>query len=315
MHPSPRARRVRLSRLAAVAVLLALVATACSGSDAAEEGGFPQQSFGDLPAEIDYVAMGDSYSAGPLVTTVRSDPSGCVRSTDNYPAFLAGWLDVETYTDVTCSAADTGDFTRRQQMVDGKRVAPQLDAVSTDTDLVTLGIGGNDFGIFSSLVGCAEGCSPKQQKRLLRDAARVEARVRKVVEAITDRAPEAEVFVIGYPQVLPEDESCGAVPLTPAQLDAAAEIAGRLNGSLAAGAEGASASYVDVSDASEGHDVCAGKAAWINGPEMLPGIAAPFHPVLDGMRGVAAEVFSEITGDEAPQAERAAPPRDAVVRN
>ena len=50
------------------------------------------QTFGDLPAEIDYVALGDSYSAGPLVTTVRSDPSGCVRSTDNYPAFLAGWL-------------------------------------------------------------------------------------------------------------------------------------------------------------------------------------------------------------------------------
>ena len=306
---------VSTARLSVVLALLLSVTTACWSGDAAEEGGFPRETFGDLPADIDYVALGDSYSAGPLVTTVRSDPSGCVRSTDNYPAFLAGWLDVETYTDVTCSAADTRDLTRRQRMLDGKRVAPQLDALSVDTDLVTLGIGGNDFGIFSSLVNCAEGCSPKQQLRLLRDADRVEARVRKVVEAIVDRAPEAQVYVVGYPQVLPEGESCRAVPLSPAQLDAAAQIAGRLNGSLAAGAEGASASYVDVGEASEGHDVCAGKAAWINGPEMLPGIAAPFHPVLEGMRGVAAEVFSEITGDEAPEAERAAPPRDAVVRN
>lgn len=298
-----------------VGALLAVVATAGCSSSGADEGGFARETFGDLPAEIDYVALGDSYSAGPLVTTVRSDPSGCVRSTDNYPAFLAGWLDVATYTDVTCSAADTRDLTGRQRMIDGERVAPQLDALSAGTDLVTLGIGGNDFGIFSSLVGCVETCSPKLQNRLLRDASRVEARVQKIVEAIAERAPEAEVYVVGYPQVLPEGESCRAVPLSPEQLEVAAEIAGRLNGSLAAGAEGASASYVDVVQASKGHDVCAGKAAWINGPEMRPGIAAPFHPLLQGMRGVAGEVFAQITGDEAPQSERAAPPRDAVVRN
>ena len=249
------------------------------------------------------------------MTTVRSDPSGCVRSTDNYPAFLAGWLGVATYTDVTCSAADTRDLSRRQRTLDGKTVAPQLDALSAETDLVTLGIGGNDFGIFSSLVGCVEDCGPQQQQRLLRDAGRVEARIRKVVQAISKRAPEAQVYVVGYPQVLPEGESCRAVPLTAAQLDAAAGIAQRLNASLNAGAEAGNASYVDIGPASEGHDVCAGKAAWINGPKTRLGIAAPFHPVLEGMRGVANEVFSEITGDEAPQAERANPPRDAVVRN
>ena len=48
---------------------------------------------------------------------------------------------------------------------------------------------------------------------------------------------------------------------------------------------------------------------------MRMGVAAPFHPMLAGMRGVAAEVFATITGDEAPAAERATPPRDAVVRN
>jgi hypothetical protein len=33
------------------------------------------------------------------------------------------------------------------------------------------------------------------------------------------------------------------------------------------------------------------------------------------MRGVAEEVFRSVTGDEAPEAETASPPRDAVVRN
>lgn len=301
-------------RCFAVLAVLLLTTTACWSGDAAE-GMLEPRTFGDLPAEIDYVALGDSYSAGPLITTIRSDPSGCVRSTDNYPAFLAGWLSVETYTDVTCSAADTADVTGRQRLVDGKRVAPQLDALSTGTDLVTLGIGGNDFSIFSSLLECVDGCTPQREAALLRDAGRVEQRVAGAVRAIAERAPDAEVFVVGYPQVLPAEKTCRAVPLPPAQLATAAEIAARLNASLRAGAEAGGAAYVDVDPASEGHDVCAGKAAWINGPQMRLGIAAPFHPVLAGMRGVAAEVFTAVTGDGAPAGERAAPPRDAVVRN
>jgi lysophospholipase L1-like esterase len=302
-------------RLVAALAAVLFVTTACWSGDAAEEGVLEPQAYGDLPAEIDYVALGDSYSAGPLVTTIRSDPSGCVRSTDNYPAFLAGWLSVESYTDVTCSAADTADLTASQLLLDGKRAAPQLDALSEDTDLVTLGIGGNDFSIFSSLIDCIEACSDEVQHLLLQNAGRVEQRVAGAVRAIAERAPEAEVYVVGYPQVLPERKTCRAVPLPQAQLAAATRIATRLNESLLAGAEAAGATYVDLDPASAGHDVCAGRAAWINGPQMRMGIAAPFHPVLAGMRGVAAEVFAAITGDEAPAGERATPPRDAVVRN
>lgn len=300
-------------RVAACLTGVVLAATACS--DDADPDLLEPPTFGDLPAEIDYVALGDSYSAGPLITTVRSDPSGCVRSTDNYPAFLAGWLSVATYTDVTCSAADTDDLTSRQRLLDGKRVAPQLDALSAETDLVTLGIGGNDFGIFSSLLECVDGCTPQRERALLRDAGRVEQRVAGAVRAIAERAPDAEVFVVGYPRVLPAEETCRAVPLPPDALAAAAGIASRLNASLRAGAEAGGAAYVDVDPASEGHDVCAGQAAWINGPQMRLGIAAPFHPVLAGMRGVAAEVFAAVTGDDAPAGERAAPPRDAIIRN
>lgn len=293
---------------------LLLAATACSSASGIDDMLEPQ-TFGDLPADIDYVALGDSYSAGPLVTTIRSDPSGCVRSTDNYPAFIADWLSVETYTDVTCSGADTDDLAGRQRMLDGKRTAPQLDALSEDTDLVTLGIGGNDFGIFSSLIDCVEGCTPQREAVLLRNAGKVEQRVAGAVRAIAERAPDAEIYVVGYPQVLPADKTCRAVPLPPAELEAGAQIADRLNASLRTGAESEGASYVDLEAASEGHDVCAGTSAWINGPQTLMGIAAPFHPVLAGMRGVAVEVFAAVTGDEAPAGERATPPRDAIVRN
>ncbi len=269
--------------------------------------------------QIDYVAMGDSYSAGPMVTTVRADPSGCVRSTDNYPAFLAGWLGVDSYTDVTCSAADTSDLTGSQTLLDGTRAAPQLAAVSDETDLVTLGIGGNDFGIFSSLVSCAPGgaeaCPADLRDRLLRDAGKVQPRVMKVVREIARRAPDADVYVVGYPQVLPTTSGCPAVPLPADQLQMASDVATRLNDSVRAGAEAAGATYVDLEQASTGHDVCAGKDAWINGPQMLPGIAAPFHPLLSGMRGAAEEVFHAISGEDAPASETATPPAGAVVQN
>jgi lysophospholipase L1-like esterase len=315
------------TRRRALAALLAAVAVGTSACSLVDDsaGGSPgpaevlEPTFGDLPAEIDYVALGDSYSAGPLVTTVRSDPSGCVRSTDNYPAFLAGWLSVASYRDVTCSAADTSDLVGRQRLIGGGTVAPQLAALSEDTDLVTLGIGGNDFGIFSSLVGCAPGdaqaCPPGLEQRLVRDARRVESRVEKAVRRISERAPEAAVYVVGYPQVLPTEGGCGAVSLPPGRLATAATVADRLNESLRGGAESAGATYVDLDEVSEGHDVCAGPDAWINGPEMRLGVAAPFHPVLAGMRGVAQEVFRTLTGDEAPSTETASPPRDAVVRN
>lgn len=310
--------RRRAVALALAAATLAL--SACSGTEGPDELSAPDvPSFGDLPEEIDYVALGDSYSAGPLITTIRSDPSGCVRSTDNYPAFLAGWLSVQSYRDVTCSGADTGDLSRRQPLPFGGAVPPQLAALSEETDLVTLGIGGNDFGIFSSLVSCGPGrsetCSPALQRRLLRDAGRVESRVAAAVQEVVERAPEAEVYVVGYPQVLPEEDGCPAVPLPERQLTSAATVADRLNDSLRAGAESAGATYVDVEEASEGHDVCAGRDAWINGPQAQPGVAAPFHPVLAGMRGVADEVFRAVTGDEAPETETASPPRAAVVRN
>ena len=122
-----------------------------------------------------------------------------MRSTDNYPAFLAGWLSVESYARVTCSAADTSDLPGEQQIIGGGTVALQLDALSEETDLVTLGIGGNDFGSSprsSAARRVGEAARPALQQHLLRDAGRVEGRVAGRAPKVAERAPEAEVFVV-----------------------------------------------------------------------------------------------------------------------
>jgi hypothetical protein len=269
-----------------------------------------------LPDEIDYVAMGDSYSAGPFIGAMRNDPQGCARSLQNYPAFIADWLDVASYADVSCSAATTDALSQDQLMFNGELTGPQLDALGEGTDLVTLGIGGNDFGIYSTLVACQ---GPRRatcpEQRLRRDAGRVAGHVRQAVEQIGERAPEAEVFVVGYPQILPTGRSCGAVDVGGRALAVLSGVARELNRSLERGAERAGATYVDLEKASRGHDVCAGEDAWINGPQFRAGIAAPFHPLAEGMRGAARAVYAAITGAEAPRGERAEPDPAAVVVN
>lgn len=304
-----------------MAVMLAALALAATGCQAGDTGGgaaaLPDIVVDtEVTSSIDYVALGDSFSAGPFIGTMRTDPEGCARSRDNYPAFLADWLDVASYTDVSCSAAVTSDLYAPMRMLDGNTTGPQLDALSADTDLVTLGIGGNDFDIYSGLIRCQEGATAVCAVDQLRsDAGKVAGRIKQAVRRIRKAAPEATVYVVGYPDILPTEGTCRAVGVSAEVLGPVTEIAALLNASLRKGARAAGASYVDIEAVSDGHDVCAKGRAWVNGPRFRAGIAAPFHPKINGMRAVASELYRTITGEEPDVTEYAEPDPEAVVLN
>lgn len=305
------------ARLAALVGALVLLTTGCEAGEAVQDAPVPDVVADDgVSSGIDYVALGDSFSAGPFITTMRDDPTGCARSRDNYPAFLADWLDVESYTDVTCSAATTADLTGTMTMFDGKTTGPQLDALSRDTDLVTIGMGGNDFGIYDALIHCQDGpTAPCDVDGLEADARQVAGHIRAAVRGIRRLSPKAEVYVVGYPDILPSDGTCRAVGASGANLGSVAAVAGQLNDALRRGARAGGASYLDMEAVSEGHDVCARGRAWINGPQLRPGVAAPFHPKINGMRAVATELYRAITGDDPEVTEYADPDPDATVAN
>lgn len=268
-----------------------------------------------LPADIDYVALGDSYTAGPLIPDARNDPAGCLRSTHNYPAFLADELGARSYRDVSCSGATTGDlFGPQRLLTSGDRAPAQLEALRPGTDLVTLGIGGNDHGLFGSLTGtCGQlaasdpdgspcrdyfagsGTSQTQDPKL-RDARQIADNVARAVTGILDRAPHAKVYVIGYPRLLPDSTTCARAGLAAGDVTWANQVERALNESLRQGAQRAGATYVDLATPSRGHDVCAGKAAWTNGKQLRLGVAAPYHPMQRGMRAEAAVIYRAITG-------------------
>lgn len=304
-------------RWPALLAALALAATGCKAGGATDgDAGLPDPVVDtEVTTPIDYVAMGDSFSAGPFIGTMRTDPQGCARSRDNYPAFLADWLDVSSYTDVTCSAAVTADLYQSMRMYDGNIAPPQLDAVSADTDLVTIGIGGNDFGIYDSLIRCQEPSGSCPVEDLQADARKVADRIERAVRRIRKAAPDAAVHVVGYPDILPTEGTCRAVGVPADVLGPVTRIASLLNDSLEQGATAAGASYVDIEAVSEGHDVCAKGRAWVNGPRFRAGVAAPFHPKINGMRAVAVHMFRQVTGENPEITQYAEPDPDVVVLN
>lgn len=280
--------------------VLALLATLAVALIALAASAAP--SFGASGA---YVALGDSFTSGPLIPDQTGSPAGCLRSDRNYPRVArAGLTDVATFRDVSCSGATTGDMFDPQSTTIGVN-APQLDALSLDTRVVTLGIGGNDIGFSDIVVNCARlnpfdpckddyvsGSSDAIADRI----AATQPKVDDVLEVIGERAPAAKVFVVGYPTILPQSGSgCWpAVPITPTDVSYLRAKTQQLNAMLASAAAQRGAIYVDTYTSSNGHDVCkSASVKWVEG--IVPvNPAAPVHPNANGMSNTGGVVLAAI---------------------
>jgi len=281
------------SSLLLVALLTLLGLAACSGADdqplAGGSGGATREPTGSGP--MTYVALGDSFTAAPGVPPQLPGP--CGRSSRNYPHVLADELDADL-VDVSCGGADTTHVRTPQPLGEGSSVPPQLDAVTPDADLVTIGLGGNDLGLFARLLrvcltgsGCTQGAAALQA-----DLPTVERRVLRVVRAVRAAAPEAEVVVVGYPQLV-GDETCERLPMAAGDLPAAREVNAGLADAVERAAEAGGARYVDLLEPSEGHDICSADP-WVNGFD-LGAEAAPFHPFASEQEAVA-ELVADAVG-------------------
>jgi lysophospholipase L1-like esterase len=255
-----------------------------------------------------YVALGDSYTAGPLIPLPRLDPPGCLRSTADYPAQLAVRLLVRSFTDVSCSGADTSNMASPQSIPFGTN-PPQLDALDQDTDLVTLGIGGNDSGVFGTLVGTCPGLraadpsgNPCQQRFTVDGIDTIKAKIAQtqdnvatVLAEIHARAPHAKVLAVGYPRIAPPSGTCpGILPFADGDYAWLNSVEEALNGAIsAAAAADGKTSYVDTYTPSLGHDACAADP-WVNGQYNNLLAAAAYHPFFAGMKGIAQAIFASL---------------------
>ena len=243
-----------------------------------------------------YAALGDSFTAAPYVPTT-SLASGCFRSTGNYPSLLAERLDARL-RDASCSAATTHDVSRRQAFGLGDlraSVPPQLRVVRRGTDLVTVGIGGNDEQLFGSLVRDRSGVE-------LGDAAavaqRTGGRVGRVLRAVRSAAPSATVVLVGYPRLVDPARGCRKMPIGGADRPVLARVERALNKALARTAERADVLFLDMHPLSRGHEICSDDP-WVNGQATDDRRAAAYHPFPEGQQAVADALLALLSADAA----------------
>jgi len=227
---------------------------------------------------VNYVALGDSYSAG-VGTGVYDPASGdCSRSPLSYPPLWASEHHPASFQFVACSGATTGD-------VRGRQVA----ALDPGTDLVTITIGGNDAGFGSVLRTCTVGPSDSACVAAVDTAeefARTElpGRLAQTFSAIRNAAPRAHVVVLGYPRLFELTPGCSD-PLAPnltrrTKLDEGADVLNSVIYKTVVQQPGFG--FVDVRDRFAGHSVCSADP-WINGPS-VPSFVGPYHPNQQGYR-------------------------------
>jgi len=253
-----------------------------------------------------YVALGDSYTAGPLVFNQVGTPGGCGRSDHAYPSVVKAATGATAFRDNSCSGATTEDMTAAQRILLGTH-APQFDALSAGDRLVTIGIGGNDVGLVGVAVTCVQlgllaptgtACRTHYAKpgggdTLVDRIAATAPKIAATLQGIHARAPQARVLIVGYPDVTPRNgTSC--YPLVPLSADDLAyldEMLRRTNTMLAEQAAANDAEYVDTYDDSIGHDVCTPPGRrWYEG--LIPTMPAfPLHPNVLGEASMARSVL------------------------
>ena len=254
-----------------------------------------------------YVALGDSYTAGPLIP--NQVDLNCLRSDHNYPTLASVSIHSSSFVDVSCSGATTNDVLNPGSGELGITVPAQISAVTSGTALVSVGIGGNDIGFSDIVETCAEDSlsspfgSPCKNRYTAGGvdqlAARVNAtapKVAAVLSAVHAAAPGARVLVVGYTAVLP-DTGLGCWPVVPIAYGDVSYLRGvekALNSMLASTAAANGATYVDVYKPSIGHDSCKSSSTrWTEG--LFPGSsAAPFHPNATGEQGMSQAVLAAL---------------------
>lgn len=246
-----------------------------------------------------YVAMGDSYTAGPGITPVSpTAPADCGQSAANYPHLVASGLGL-LLTDVSCSGAKTENFTVAQH----PDQPPQFDALTPSTRVVTVGMGGNDGNLFGTLVaGCTaldlghpNSGAPCQEHFEAFVTKTFEENVAPQEAALAEihvLAPKAKVFVVGYPEITPLNGYCPtAIPWTTGDLRwFNLDVQRRGNAALRRAAIANDATYVDTFTLSMGHNACEPVGVrWIE-PLFGSLTGVPVHPNALGQKADAFDV-------------------------
>ncbi|UUU23074.1 SGNH/GDSL hydrolase family protein [Streptomyces sp. DSM 40750] len=235
----------------------------------------------------EYVALGDSYASGVGAGSYDASSGDCKRSTKNYPRLWAAANPEYALKDVTCSGATIADVR-----------ANQLSALSANTNLVTLTVGGNDTQ-FSTVVrtcltdtdaACAFATgwmSSVARNQLVND-------LTGLYKDIKARSPKALILVFGYPQTLSTTGTCSPIELSPTKRTAMNGLADALAEGTQKATVNASVYFIDMRKQFTGHGAC-GTDPWVHSVDASDATAS-FHPNAAGHEKGYAATFKATWG-------------------
>lgn len=317
---SPRLRRrpgARAGRRAAcllAASLLVLVAPA----------GARAQPSGSL------IAFGDSFSSGEGGGGYDPASGQCDRSDGSWPFRLAAAAGLRRQS-FACSGAKVDDVLHGGQL---GTLPAQLSALDSHppADIITISIGGNDVGFKNVLMRCATPFVHCDHLRRLHPTsaevddsiARLERSLAQVYGAIRKAEPAAKLVVMGYPRLFPRDPSASAGGISPTEMRYLNAKAVALDAAIERAVDAAGATYVDVLDALDGHEVTTADP-WITVPQgpvdakgwlrFVTHLKGTFHPNAEGYAALARVAIARVAPPAQPGARQAAPvDADALAR-
>jgi lysophospholipase L1-like esterase len=224
-------------------------------------------------SEWDYVALGDSYSAG---VGAPGQSGLCLRSPNGYPGRWNAANDPASYRSVACAGATT-DTLR----------ATQLSALTSGTDLVTLTIGGNDAGFAPAVITCTvvgdSACLATVEAFGDYTRDHLPAKLDGTYRDIRRKAPHARVIVLGYPILFDDTaQSCGVGGMSITKRKSLNKGNAELNAMVKERAQAAGFTWSAVADEFAGHGICSADP-WLHGLTALPPTNS-FHPNNNGYR-------------------------------
>lgn len=264
-----------------------------------------------------YAALGDSYSSGDGASDYAEDTQrerDCYRSANAYPHLLEQGNDFAGEMSFHACSGHRGTTLLEEIGADNA----QLDALTPETSLVTLGIGGNDIGFSSVLQTCMlrvpfvdSGACVGQEEEIDDRMADFEDTFADLLVEVRERSPDARVLVVGYPRIFTAEPDGMYYTLNSADqswlnstiqgFNDQIRSAVREADEAIAGAEAVgSVEFVDTYDALDGHEVTEDEA-WVNGVLLDRGSEqaitvdrATFHPTSAGQRAVGEQVEAQV---------------------
>ncbi|ADP83329.1 SGNH/GDSL hydrolase family protein [Pseudofrankia inefficax] len=237
-----------------------------------------------------YVALGSSIASGFGIS--EQDGSSCGRSNRDYSQLVAARYGLKL-VDVSCGAAFIPNVVDTRQ---GDN-PPQLDALTADTRLITISVGGNDIVFNGTALVCgnpATHCTAPAD--LDAKLAALPGQLRTMVDAIRAKSPSARIVFVTYPREMPAT-NCPAMSLDDDELSMLRSMGDKLEATFVDVFAKSNVVLVDPYAAPGDHTACAAPSErWTNGFTVPTGEGFSYHPTALGHRAMADLIEKALAG-------------------